>query len=106
MFIGFALAAVGLDQVTGQLRLTFGSETLLTGFDFLIAVIGLFGIGEILLSIEEGLSFKGGTRRHQSEGRVADLDGAAALLDDVAALLHHRLLDGHFARPARRRPRS
>jgi putative tricarboxylic transport membrane protein len=60
MFIGFALAAVGLDQVTGQLRLTFGSETLLTGFDFLIAVIGLFGIGEILLSIEEGLSFKGG----------------------------------------------
>jgi putative tricarboxylic transport membrane protein len=33
---------------------------LLTGFDFLIAVIGLFGIGEILLSIEEGLSFKGG----------------------------------------------
>ena len=60
MFIGFALAAVGLDNVTGQLRLTFGTETLLTGFDFLIAVIGLFGIGEILLSIEEGLSFKGG----------------------------------------------
>jgi len=29
------------------------------GFDFLIAVIGLFGIGEILLSMEEGLSFTG-----------------------------------------------
>src|SRR6187455_2158175 len=59
MMIGFALAAVGLDSVTGQLRLTFGTEVLLTGFDFLIAVIGLFGIGEILLSIEEGLAFKG-----------------------------------------------
>jgi putative tricarboxylic transport membrane protein len=59
MAIGFALAAVGLDSVTGQLRLTFGFTPLLTGFDFLIAVIGLFGIGEILLSIEEGLSFKG-----------------------------------------------
>jgi putative tricarboxylic transport membrane protein len=59
MMIGFALAAVGLDEVTGQLRLTFGTETLLTGFDFLIAVIGLFGIGEILLTMEEGLSFKG-----------------------------------------------
>src|ERR1044071_6964130 len=59
MMIGFALAAVGLDQVTGQLRLTFGSETLITGFDFLIAVIGLFGIGEILLTMEEGLQFKG-----------------------------------------------
>jgi TctA family transporter len=33
---------------------------LLTGFDFLIAVIGLFGIGEILLTMEEGLSFRGG----------------------------------------------
>ena len=59
MMIGFALAAVGLDQVTGQLRLTFGSQYLLGGFDFLIAVIGLFGIGEILLTMEEGLSFKG-----------------------------------------------
>ncbi|MBM3485146.1 MAG: tripartite tricarboxylate transporter permease [Alphaproteobacteria bacterium] len=59
MMIGFALAAVGLDTVTGQLRLTFGSTELLKGFDFLIAVIGLFGIGEILLSMEEGLAFRG-----------------------------------------------
>jgi TctA family transporter len=59
MMIGFALAAVGLDQVTGQLRLTFGFPELLTGFDFLIAVIGLFGIGEILLTMEEGLAFRG-----------------------------------------------
>ena len=56
MMIGFALAAVGLDSVTGQLRLTFGFTELLTGFDFLIAVIGLFGIGEILLTMEEGLA--------------------------------------------------
>jgi len=60
MAIGFALAAVGLDTVTGQLRLTFGFTEMLKGFDFLIAVIGLFGIGEILLTMEEGLSFRGG----------------------------------------------
>jgi len=59
MMLGFALAAVGLDTVTGQLRLTFGYTEMLKGFDFLIAVIGLFGIGEILLTIEEGLAFKG-----------------------------------------------
>jgi putative tricarboxylic transport membrane protein len=59
MMVGFALAAVGQDTVTGQLRLTFGFTELLSGFDFLIAVIGLFGIGEILLTMEEGLSFKG-----------------------------------------------
>jgi putative tricarboxylic transport membrane protein len=59
MAIGFGLAAVGMDTVTGQLRLTFGVSELMRGFDFLIAVIGLFGIGEILLSMEEGLKFSG-----------------------------------------------
>ena len=59
MTLGFALAAVGLDSVTGTLRMTFGVPELLKGFDFLIAVIGLFGIGEILLTMEEGLAFKG-----------------------------------------------
>jgi len=59
MMLGFALAAVGMDTVTGQLRMTYGHTELLKGFGFLIAVIGLFGIGEILLTMEEGLAFKG-----------------------------------------------
>ncbi len=63
MTLGFALASVGMDTVTGQLRLTFGSHELMRGFDFLIAVIGLFGIGEILQSMEEGLQFSGKTAK-------------------------------------------
>jgi putative tricarboxylic transport membrane protein len=59
MMLGFALAAVGIDSVTGQVRMTFGSTEMIRGFDFLVAVIGLFGIGEILLTMEEGLAFKG-----------------------------------------------
>src|SRR6188474_2561111 len=59
ILLGFILAAVGLDIVTGQLRMTFGVTELMKGFDFIVAVIGLFGIGEILLSVEEGLSFQG-----------------------------------------------
>jgi len=59
ILIGFILSTVGLDIVTGQLRLTFGFTDLMKGFDFIIAVIGLFGIGEILLSVEEGLRFEG-----------------------------------------------
>ena len=46
----------------GQLRLTFGIPDLMRGFDFLIGVIGLFGlfaIDEILISIEEGPRFSG-----------------------------------------------
>jgi putative tricarboxylic transport membrane protein len=63
MMLGFALAAVGTDPVTGALRLTFGQTALLTGFDFLVAVIGLFGIGEILITLEEGLAFKGASAK-------------------------------------------
>ena len=59
MCLGFALASVGLDTVTGQLRMTFGITDLLTGFKFLTAVIGLFGLGEILSSMEAGLAFSG-----------------------------------------------
>ena len=63
MMLGFAMAAVGSDPVTGALRMTFGSTHLLNGFDFLIAVIGLFGIGEILITLEEGLAFKGSSAK-------------------------------------------
>jgi len=58
ILLGFILASVGLDIVTGQLRMTFGFVDLMKGFDFIVAVIGLFGVGEILLSVEEGLRFR------------------------------------------------
>ncbi|MFC5069714.1 tripartite tricarboxylate transporter permease [Flaviflagellibacter deserti] len=59
LVIGFLLTAVGMDTVSGQLRMTFGSVELLRGFDFLVAVIGLFGVGEILLTMEESFAFRG-----------------------------------------------
>jgi putative tricarboxylic transport membrane protein len=57
--IGFLLACVGLDSISGDMRMTFGSAELMRGFDFLVVVIGLFGVSEILLTVEEGLEFKG-----------------------------------------------
>jgi putative tricarboxylic transport membrane protein len=57
--IGFILSMVGMDIVTGGPRLTFGSITMLSGFSFITASIGLFGIGEILCSAEETLEIKG-----------------------------------------------
>ena len=59
MGIGLLLAAVGMDTISGELRMTFGSTELLRGIDFLVVVIGLFGISEILITIEEGLAFTG-----------------------------------------------
>ena len=59
MSLGLLLAGVGMDTVSGQLRMTFGSNELLRGINFLVAVIGLFGISEILLTMEERLALRG-----------------------------------------------
>ena len=63
MALGLLLAGVGLDTVSGQLRMTFGSNDLLRGVNFLVAVIGLFGISEILLTMEERLALRGHAAR-------------------------------------------
>lgn len=59
MMLGFAFATVGMDGMSGNMRLTFGITELIKGISFLVAVIGLFGIGELLLTMEEGLRFDG-----------------------------------------------
>ncbi|CAM5218359.1 tricarboxylate transporter [Bosea thiooxidans] len=76
MAIGFALATIGMDSVSGNVRLTFEFDVLLAGVSFLIAVIGLFGIGELLLTMEEGLKFEGVA----AKVRVGDVLRTAAKL--------------------------
>ncbi|WP_375460110.1 tripartite tricarboxylate transporter permease [uncultured Enterovirga sp.] len=51
--IGFAIAAIGIDTVSGAVRLNFGVDELVKGVSFVVAVMGLFGIGELLLAVEE-----------------------------------------------------
>jgi len=66
--LGFILAAVGIDIVSGQLRMTFGTVPLMGGFNFIVAVIGLFGLGEIFLTVEEGLRIEGvAAKLHKSD---------------------------------------
>ena len=57
--MGFALAAVGMDTISGSLRLTYGIPDLVKGVSFLVAVIGLFGLGELIATMEEKLEFRG-----------------------------------------------
>src|SRR5678809_176548 len=59
MSLGLLLAGIGMDTVSGQLRMTFGWSELFRGINFLVAVIGLFGISEILLTMEERLALRG-----------------------------------------------
>ena len=51
--IGFAIAAIGIDTVSGSVRLTMGVDELVKGVNFVVAVMGLFGIGELLVAVEE-----------------------------------------------------
>ena len=59
MALGLLLSGIGMDTVSGTLRMTFGSAELMRGVNFLVAVIGLFGISEILLTMEESLALRG-----------------------------------------------
>ena len=73
ILLGFAFATVGMDTISGSLRLTFGFDELLRGISFLIVVIGLFGIGELLLTMEEGLKFEGVKAKVSLRGVLAAL---------------------------------
>jgi putative tricarboxylic transport membrane protein len=53
IFIGLVLSAVGLDIVSGEPRLIFGGISgFMHGINFLVLAIGIYGIGEMLWTIE------------------------------------------------------
>jgi putative tricarboxylic transport membrane protein len=56
ILLGLALATVGLDQLTAWPRFTFGSLALTEGLAFVPIAIGLFGVSEILISLDEGVA--------------------------------------------------
>jgi len=50
--VGLLLATVGQDPVAGVERFTFGAQTLLDGIDLVPVFMGLFGIAEVLETME------------------------------------------------------
>ncbi|MCL1818149.1 MAG: tripartite tricarboxylate transporter permease [Spirochaetaceae bacterium] len=51
--VGLIIATIGFDPTTGIARFSFGSMNLLGGVDFISAMIGLFGMAEMLSAIEK-----------------------------------------------------
>ena len=49
---GLMIALVGTDPMVGTERLTFGSTNMIEGLDFIPVAIGVFGIAEVLASLE------------------------------------------------------
>lgn len=54
--IGLMLASIGIDANTGVARYTFGIPDILAGIDFLVIVIGLFGMAELIHLVEQQIS--------------------------------------------------
>lgn len=51
---GMLLSTVGLDMVSGRSRFTFGTAELSGGIGFIPAMIGLFGLSEVLRDVARG----------------------------------------------------
>jgi putative tricarboxylic transport membrane protein len=63
--VGLLLGFVGIDQLTGQSRLTFGVDQLGAGIDIVIVAVGLFAVGEALHM----------AAKHRAGGDDAELQG-------------------------------
>ena len=55
LLLGVLLANVGLDPISGRARFTFGIMELQSGFDFVTLAMGLFGLSEIFITLEESV---------------------------------------------------
>jgi TctA family transporter len=49
---------MGMDTVSGTVRLTLGVDAFVSGISFVVAVMGLFGVGELLIACEEEIKAK------------------------------------------------
>jgi len=49
---GLILGTIGLDQMTGMPRFTYGINTLMDGVGLVQVVIGLFGVSEVMINVE------------------------------------------------------
>lgn len=51
--LGVLLGTVGMDPISAEHRFTFGNAYLLSGVDYVTAMIGLFGVSEALIQIKD-----------------------------------------------------
>ncbi len=54
LFLGLAIATVGVDGIYGAERFTFGVPMLADGIEYLTVMVGAYGLGEVLVRLEQG----------------------------------------------------
>src|SRR5690606_15532098 len=56
MGIGMLVATVGVDDVYGSVRFSFGSDTLRSGIDYLPVMVGVYALGHVLARFGQSFS--------------------------------------------------
>jgi putative tricarboxylic transport membrane protein len=54
LFFGLLIATVGVDDTYGTPRFTFGVQILSDGIDYLVVMVGAYGLGEVFMRLEQG----------------------------------------------------
>ncbi|RUQ32866.1 tripartite tricarboxylate transporter permease [Peribacillus cavernae] len=54
--LGLILALVGMDTISGAVRFNLGQDFLMNGLDFVTITMGLFGLAEVLIGLEERMN--------------------------------------------------
>lgn len=66
--LGLILSFIGLDNISGFERFTYGIATLEDGVGFVPVAMGIFGVGEVLINIEESIG-----RRDVFQTKISNL---------------------------------
>jgi putative tricarboxylic transport membrane protein len=56
--VGLLISTVGTDPIYGSYRFTFGLPLLADGIEFLVVMVGAYGVGEVLSRLEQGFATK------------------------------------------------
>ncbi len=77
--IGILIGCVGTDAIYGSYRFTFGLPILADGIEFLVVMVGAYGVGEILARLERGFHTKPIEAVSQTSTRLPSLREMFAL---------------------------
>src|SRR5699024_4060198 len=81
LMTGLLISTVGLDVTLGHPRFTFGEEQLYRGVDFIAAMIGLFGLSEVLRAV---------TAKRGESMPIPKVEGRGALRHSLTAIWRNK----------------
>jgi putative tricarboxylic transport membrane protein len=91
LFLGLLIATVGTDETYGSERFAFGVPMLADGIEYLLVMVGMYGLGEVFTRLETG--YRGSGMDTSAGGRIrTELPALAELLATKATFLRSSVI--------------